>query len=112
VRNAQDATAPPGSVSIIVRQAGPHAVLEVADTGTGMDAEFVRNRLFRPFDTTKGERGLGIGAYEAREFVRKCGGTIEVDSTPGKGTRFIISLPRAPALGASDSMAELELQTH
>ena len=45
VRNAQDATAPPGSVSIIVRQAGPHAVLEVADTGTGMDAEFVRNRL-------------------------------------------------------------------
>lgn len=112
VRNAQDATAPPGSVSIIVRQAGPHAVLEVADTGTGMDAEFVRNRLFRPFDTTKGERGLGIGAYEAREFVRKCGGTIEVDSTPGKGTRFIISLPQAPTLGASDGMAELELQTH
>src|SRR5437879_10368858 len=73
-----------------------------------MDAEFIRNRLFRPFDTTKGELGLGIGAYEAREFVRKCGGNVEVDSVPGKGTKFIISLPMAPLLATADIVAENE----
>jgi putative PEP-CTERM system histidine kinase len=111
VRNSQDATASGGAVSVSVRRAAQRAVVEVADTGTGMDAEFIRNRLFRPFDTTKGDRGLGIGAYEAREFVRKCGGNVEVDSTPGKGTRFIINLPLAPVLGRAEVAAIHELQT-
>jgi len=112
VRNAQDATASGGSVCVNVRRAAQRAIVEVADTGTGMDAEFIRNRLFRPFDTTKGELGLGIGAYEAREFVRKCGGNVEVDSVPGKGTKFIISLPMAPLLATADIVAENEHQAH
>jgi signal transduction histidine kinase len=80
-----------------LRRESQRAVLEVVDTGAGMDAEFIRNRLFRPFDTTKGDRGMGIGAYEVREFVRKCQGDVQVISTPGEGTRFVISLPLAPA---------------
>jgi signal transduction histidine kinase len=66
-----------------------------------MDQQFIRDRLFRPFDSTKGEEGFGIGAYQAREFARKCGGGVEVESAPGKGTKFIIRLPLAPALVAA-----------
>ena len=98
VRNAQEATPVDGSVILRVRRADSFAQVEVVDTGCGMDAQFIRDRLFKPFDTTKGERGFGIGAYEAREFVRKCGGKVEVDSTPGRGTRFLIALPLAPTL--------------
>jgi putative PEP-CTERM system histidine kinase len=99
IRNAQQATPGEGSVTVSVGKAGEQAVVEVADTGSGMDAEFIRQRLFRPFDTTKGQRGFGIGAYQAREFVRHCGGGVEVESAPGRGTRFTIRLPLAPVLG-------------
>ena len=85
----------------------------MADTGCGMDEAFVRHKLFMPFETTKGEKGFGIGAYQAREFVRKCGGTIEVESRPGRGTRFILRLPLAPALsGTEGEVLNNELQTH
>lgn len=105
IRNAQDATPSDGSVTVAVHTADLHGVVEVRDTGSGMDAAFVRERLFRPFDTTKGERGFGIGAYQAREFVRKCGGTIEVHSAPGRGTRFEIRLPLAPLLSTQEVRA-------
>jgi putative PEP-CTERM system histidine kinase len=100
IRNAQQATPPDGSVTVSAARAGHQAIIEVKDTGCGMDAQFIRDRLFRPFDSTKGEQGFGIGAYQAREFARKCGGAVEVESAPGKGTRFIIRLPLAPALVA------------
>jgi signal transduction histidine kinase len=61
----------------------------------GMDAQFVRDRLFRPFDSTKGLTGMGIGAYECREFVRSIGGHIVVESEVGKGTEFKIVVPFA-----------------
>jgi signal transduction histidine kinase len=66
----------------------------IRDTGSGMDAEFIRDRLFRPFDSTKGA-GMGIGAYECQEYVRELGGKITVESEPGQGTTFRISLPAA-----------------
>ncbi len=112
IRNAQQATPPEGSVIVSVIRAGEQAVLEVADTGSGMDAEFIHHRLFRPFDTTKGNGGFGIGAYQAREFVRGCGGQVEVESAPRKGTRFIIRLPLAPALVPVGSGTVHELQTN
>ncbi len=102
IRNAQEATPESGSVTVAVHRAGHRGIIEVADTGCGMDATYIRERLFRPFETTKGERGFGIGAYQAREFVRKCGGSIEVDSAPGRGTRFILRLPLAPMLAAEE----------
>ena len=99
VRNAQDATPARGSVRIVVSRAPKRAVVEVADDGGGMDTAFVRDRLFRPFDTTKGSQGMGIGAYQAREFVRSLGGEIRVFSQPGKGTRFVIELPALEGSG-------------
>ena len=110
IRNAQEATAASGSVTVAVHRAGQHGIIEVADTGCGMDAAFIRERLFRPFETTKGERGFGIGAYQTREFVRKCGGTVEVESAPGRGTRFILRLPLAPMLGAPEGNPLHEFQ--
>jgi putative PEP-CTERM system histidine kinase len=93
IRNAQDATSESGSVSVSVEQDGGEARLVVEDTGSGMDADFIRNRLFRPFDSTKGAKGMGIGAYQVREYIRLLGGDVEVQSSPGQGTRFAVSLP-------------------
>jgi putative PEP-CTERM system histidine kinase len=93
VRNAQDATPSDGKVSIDVSQKGSEVTILVADTGSGMNPEFVRDRLFRPFDTTKGAAGMGIGAHQAREYVRSLGGFVDVQSSPGQGTRFAITLP-------------------
>jgi putative PEP-CTERM system histidine kinase len=73
----------------------PHAVLIVSDTGSGMSREFIQERLFKPFDTTKGSMGMGIGAHQVREYVLSLGGRVEVDSTPGLGTRFTLLLPLA-----------------
>lgn len=93
IRNAQDATSETGNVSVSVGHSGREAQLVVADTGAGMDADFLRNRLFRPFDSTKGAKGMGIGAYQVREYIRLLGGDVEVQSSPGQGTRFAVSLP-------------------
>jgi putative PEP-CTERM system histidine kinase len=92
IRNAQDA-APGGSVTVQLGTAGESAALIVTDTGLGMDPEFVRERLFRPFDSTKGSKGMGIGAYQTREYVQMVGGHVEVQSSPGRGTSFSITLP-------------------
>lgn len=98
IRNAQDATAADGRVRVELRRAAEQAIIEVRDTGRGMDAAFVRERLFRPFDTTKGSQGMGIGAFQTREFVRMAGGDVQVESGVGSGTRFVISLPLAGAV--------------
>ena len=66
--------------------------ISVNDQGPGMSQEFINERLFRPFRTTK-QRGFGIGAYQAREKIRKIGGNIEVYSSEGHGTSVVISLP-------------------
>ena len=77
-----------------IEGSGPDTVVVVhGGPGAGMDAEFVRNRLFRPFDSTKGSKGMGIGAYQVREYIRLLGGDVEVQSSPGRGTRFAVSLP-------------------
>ena len=110
IRNAQQATPQDGSVTVSVGRAGQQAVLQVVDTGCGMDAQFIRDRLFRPFASTKGEQGFGIGAYQAREFARKCGGGVDVESMPGKGTKFVIRLPLAPTLIAVEDGRFHELQ--
>jgi putative PEP-CTERM system histidine kinase len=93
IRNAQEATTSAAAVSVRLEAAGGQAVLRVIDEGAGMDAEFIRQRLFRPFDSTKGSKGMGIGAYQAREYARWQGGDVEVHSQPGKGTEFCIRLP-------------------
>ena len=68
-------------------------MIEVQDTGEGMDATFIRDRLFRPFDTTKGKSGMGIGAYETREYIRSLAGEVEVLSRVNEGTTFRMRIP-------------------
>lgn len=92
IQNAQDATDNDGIVRVSVCQEGEYALLLIQDTGCGMDKIFLRERLFRPFDTTKGNAGMGIGVYESREFINNLGGQIDVHSEPGKGTTFFIRL--------------------
>jgi putative PEP-CTERM system histidine kinase len=107
VQNAQDATPAAGSVTVRVARSGASALVEVADTGCGMDPQFISDRLFRPFDTTKGNAGMGVGVYESREFVLGIGGSMDVQSTPGQGTVFRVQLPLeepAPVRATSSSM--------
>lgn len=66
--------------------------IEVADSGVGMSKEFIKHKLFKPFQTTK-EKGLGIGLYQCREAVEAHGGSIEVKSGEGEGTVFVVRLP-------------------
>jgi signal transduction histidine kinase len=63
----------------------------VADDGVGMSADFIRDRLFKPFNSTK-QAGMGIGTYESQQYVQSIGGRIDVDSQPGKGTTFRVAL--------------------
>jgi len=96
VQNAVDASPEATPVFIAVRSEPAHAVVEVTDSGCGMSPEFVRNRLFRPFQSSK-PGGFGIGAYEARELIRRMNGGLEVESREGLGTRFILRFPHFEA---------------
>ena len=95
IQNAQDATPPEGRIDVGLRVAGDHVIVDIRDTGSGMDAEFIKTRLFRPFDSTKGLTGMGIGAYECCEVISALGGQVVVESAPGRGTLFRIMLPLA-----------------
>ncbi len=103
VQNAQDATDENGQVSLTVEQLDGEVIIDIQDNGSGMDEKFVQNHLFRPFYTTKGNAGMGIGAYECKEFVQNAGGRIQVTSELGVGTQFRIILP------LSQPTAEAEL---
>lgn len=92
IRNAQDATPPDGNINVTIRECEGQVAIDILDTGSGMTPEFIRDRLFRPFDSTKGAQGMGIGAYQAREFVRRYGGKLQVQSTVSKGTVVTITL--------------------
>jgi putative PEP-CTERM system histidine kinase len=101
LRNAQDATPADGQVRVrLSRAESGEAVVEVADTGCGMDEVFLRERLFKPFDTTKGASGMGVGAYQIREYVTALGGRVEVHSALGAGRGH------APAPGAATGDGE------
>ncbi len=101
VRNAQDATPDDGMVIVRLFKQNDHAVVEVQDSGEGMDEAFIHDRLFRPFDTTKGKSGMGIGAYETREFIRALGGDVEIISRTGEGTTFRMRIPISEESGNS-----------
>jgi len=96
VQNAQEATADDGYVRLELVKNPGHAIVKVIDNGCGMDEKFIAERLFKPFDTTKGNAGMGIGVYSAREYLLAQGGNCKVESKPGEGTCFIVELPLAP----------------
>lgn len=93
VTNAQDATPEDGSIEIRLSKTHAEVQIEIEDTGCGMSPEFISNQLFKPFETTKGNAGMGVGVFEAREFVKYYGGQLFVKSEPGVGTTFSLTLP-------------------
>ncbi len=90
--NAVDAMPQGGSITVRTRLDNSRVILEVADTGTGMSEE-VRTRCLEPFFTTKGERGTGLGLSMVYGILQRHQGTIDIQSTLGSGTAFILSLP-------------------
>jgi putative PEP-CTERM system histidine kinase len=105
VQNAVEASDGHQPVLLQARREGNEAVIEVTDSGPGMPAEFVRTRLFKPFNSSK-PGGFGIGAFEARELVRAMGGRLEVESHEGLGSRFSVRLPLAEAAKLIRTMRE------
>jgi len=81
-----------GVVRVVVRHEASGVLIDIIDQGPGMSADFIRDRLFRPFATTK-TGGHGIGAYQARELLRAAGGDLLVLSHPGAGTTMRLLLP-------------------
>jgi len=93
LQNAQEATSDNGWVKIIAKMITGSLHVKISDSGCGMSAEFIANRLFKPFDTTKGNAGMGIGVYEAKQFIEGLDGTMKVTSRENEGSHFEITLP-------------------
>lgn len=102
VLNARDAMAQGGEITIELKDAQvkdeegeptTYVAIAVADTGCGMDEETLA-KVFRPFFTTKGEQGTGLGLVIVDQIVSRCGGQVEIDSEVGRGTTVRMYLPR------------------
>ncbi|MDM7859514.1 PEP-CTERM system histidine kinase PrsK [Alteromonas sp. ASW11-36] len=95
ISNAQQATADDGVIELclIHDQAQQLQTLSIRDNGEGMTDAFIRERLFKPFETTKGNAGMGIGVYDARNYLESIGGSLTVESEVGQGTVFTLSVP-------------------
>lgn len=97
LQNAQDAIKQrtDGWIKLVLNQEDGYAVVKIIDNGIGMEQSFITERLFKPFDTTKGNAGMGIGAYEAKEYILKNHGYVNVESQPKEGTTFTFHIPLA-----------------
>lgn len=104
VQNGQDAATQSGNVTLRLQLDKNRAIVDIEDDGCGMDELFIRNRLFKPFDTTKGLTGMGIGAYESREYLHSLSGELLVTSRVGEGSLFQLILPLKdqPEAGSSE----------
>ncbi len=94
VQNAIEATSRDGEVQLNLLQEGDWVVIEIRDTGHGMSEQFIGEKLFKPFESTK-TAGMGVGVFESREYITELGGKILVSSEVKQGTVFTVKLPRA-----------------
>jgi signal transduction histidine kinase len=108
VHNALDATPAEGRVWLHIARHSGQIRVDVGDTGEGMSEDFVQNRLFRPFSSTK-HSGMGIGSYESFQYIRELGGSIDVHSAPGQGTVMTLLLPLFDSRSGSDLNAAAAL---
>jgi putative PEP-CTERM system histidine kinase len=90
IQNAQDATNKDDRITVRLIKKNHLAIIEIEDTGCGMNENFIHERLFQPFESTKGT--MGIGVFQAREYINKLGGSFDVKSASGKGTTFTLTL--------------------
>jgi len=107
--NAIDAlrgVTPPRHLSVDTWVRDGQVSVAVGDNGKGV-APDIAPRLFRPFATTKGRRGTGLGLYISRQIAREAGGDLTLTSPPGFGARFVLSLPVAPAAAPESARATI-----
>jgi signal transduction histidine kinase len=99
-------------VSFSVRRAHPWMAFEVEDNGIGMDRE-TREKMFSLFFSSKGLKGTGLGLFISNKIVDKHGGSIRVESEPGRGTRFLVRLPleARPSTRPADELETKELSS-
>lgn len=93
IDNAQHATPADGTIVVKLHAQDKNLQINISDTGCGMSESFIKQRLFKPFDTTKGNSGMGIGAYDALHFAEQHNGQLKVTSQEGVGTTFTLILP-------------------
>ena len=93
-QNAAETTGDEGEFVVGLSREKNKAVIEVRDTGAGMDAAFIREKLFKPFRSTK-RGGMGVGAFQCRAYARELGGDLEAISSVGAGTTMRVTLPLA-----------------
>lgn len=93
IKNAQEATQDDGYIKISVSNTDHTALINISDNGSGMDPSFIKNNLFKPFSSTKGLSGMGIGVYQCRQYIRAANGDIHVKSQLDQGSTFTITLP-------------------
>ncbi len=96
IKNALEATPDEGRVHVTLRCDQRDAVITIEDNGSGMDWDFIHNRLFKPFETTKSGKGMGIGVYLSREYINELNGTLNVISAVGEGTTVTVTMPVSP----------------
>jgi CheY-like chemotaxis protein len=112
VYNAVDAMPSGGEIRVSVQESRERVMMSISDTGTGMTPE-VKKRLFDPFFTTKGKAGTGMGLAVSFGIIRRHEGSIDVESEPGRGTTFRISLPKVasePARSFDGDVTKAESQ--
>ena len=102
LQNAVEAAGAEGRIGLRLAKIDAEAMIEVTDNGPGMDETFIRDELFRPLRTEKGQ-GFGLGAFQARQLVRDMGGRLEVASVLGEGTTMRVVFPVATDPSDADS---------
>jgi CheY-like chemotaxis protein/anti-sigma regulatory factor (Ser/Thr protein kinase) len=110
IYNSIDAIPSGGEIRMSSQEINGRVVLSIADNGIGMTPE-VKSRLFDPFFTTKGKGGTGMGMAVSFGIIRRHNGTIDVESEPGRGTTFRISLPLAKGAQDDPETDSANLQT-
>jgi signal transduction histidine kinase len=90
--NAREASQAGAEIRLSSEQQNGHVIISVQDHGCGISPEFLKQKLFKPFQTTK-KKGIGIGMFQSKMIVEAHGGRIEVQSQQGAGTTFRIVLP-------------------
>jgi signal transduction histidine kinase len=92
ILNAEEAITGEGEIQLTTSVQDGMVTLLVSDNGCGMPSEFLENRLFKPFSTTKSQ-GFGIGLYQSKSIIEAHGGRIQANSQVGKGSTFTVMLP-------------------
>lgn len=94
IENAQHASDDNSKIFVSLEDKAEYHEITVQDSGVGMTQEFINNQLFAPFVTTKGNAGMGVGVYEAKNYVEELGGALHVSSVVGEGSTFKITIPK------------------